>query len=199
MQQRSRETFEKLCAAALSILDEGGITALNTNAVAERAGVSITAVYSYFPDKFAILHELYMRVEQQRLDQLIQVLDQLTADEDWRPVLHDVITRAARAREAEPNTLALRRAMSSIPALAELGGQGNLALADRLSRALRARNGELKPAEAERAARILIAAAGAALDACIVDGKVDRRALREVIAMAESYVESLVEARKATR
>jgi AcrR family transcriptional regulator len=54
-QARSRATWEAILEAASQILERRGPAALNTNAVAERAGVSIGTLYQYFADKRAIL------------------------------------------------------------------------------------------------------------------------------------------------
>jgi len=54
-QARSRATWEAIVEAAAQILERRGPSALNTNAVAERAGVSIGTLYQYFADKRAIL------------------------------------------------------------------------------------------------------------------------------------------------
>jgi AcrR family transcriptional regulator len=54
-QARSRAACEAIVEAAAQILERGGADALTTNAVAERAGVSIGTLYQYFPDKQAIL------------------------------------------------------------------------------------------------------------------------------------------------
>lgn len=54
-QARSRATVEAIVEAAAQILERGGPAALNTNDVAERAGVSVGTLYQYFPDKQAIL------------------------------------------------------------------------------------------------------------------------------------------------
>ncbi len=54
-QARSRATWEAIVEAASQILERRGPAALNTNAVAERAGVSIGTLYQYFADKRAIL------------------------------------------------------------------------------------------------------------------------------------------------
>jgi AcrR family transcriptional regulator len=54
-QARSRATWEAIVEAAAQILERRGAEALTTNAVAERAGVSIGTLYQYFPDKQAIL------------------------------------------------------------------------------------------------------------------------------------------------
>jgi AcrR family transcriptional regulator len=47
--------------AATRILEERGESALTTNRIAERAGVSIGTLYQYFPDKQAILVEIGRR------------------------------------------------------------------------------------------------------------------------------------------
>ena len=46
---------------AAQILEAGGLAAFTTNAVAERAGVSIGTLYQYFADKQAILHAIAER------------------------------------------------------------------------------------------------------------------------------------------
>ena len=54
-QARARATCEAILEAASQILERDGAEGFNTNAVAERAGVSIGTLYQYFPDKTAIL------------------------------------------------------------------------------------------------------------------------------------------------
>lgn len=55
LQSRSKATVHAVLAAAAHILEERGLSGFNTNAVAERAGVSIGSLYQYFPSKDAIL------------------------------------------------------------------------------------------------------------------------------------------------
>src|SRR5215470_1863040 len=57
-QARSGETVSAIVEAAAQILEQGGLAAFNTNAVAERAGVSIGTLYQYFADKAALLRAL---------------------------------------------------------------------------------------------------------------------------------------------
>lgn len=54
-QSRSKATVSAIVDASARILAESGWPALNTNAIARRAGVSVGSVYEYFPDKQAIL------------------------------------------------------------------------------------------------------------------------------------------------
>src|SRR6516225_9848639 len=54
-QARARETVEVIFDATARILLREGRAALNTNHIAERAGISIGSLYEYFPNKVAIL------------------------------------------------------------------------------------------------------------------------------------------------
>ena len=60
-QSRSRATVEVVLEAATQLLEALGERGFNTNAVAERAGVSIGTLYRYFPDKRSILTALARR------------------------------------------------------------------------------------------------------------------------------------------
>ena len=74
-QQRSRETVRVILEAAARIFEERGIAAATTDAIAERAGVSIGSLYQYFPNKEAVLAELARRLEHRTRAQLLDILD----------------------------------------------------------------------------------------------------------------------------
>lgn len=54
-QARARASVDAILEATAQILEQHGPEVLNTNAIAERAGVSIGTLYQYFGDKNAIL------------------------------------------------------------------------------------------------------------------------------------------------
>ena len=58
LQQRSRETVGAILEAAARVFEERGTTAATTDAIAERAGVSIGSLYQYFPNKESLLATL---------------------------------------------------------------------------------------------------------------------------------------------
>jgi AcrR family transcriptional regulator len=60
-QARAEETVSAILEGAAQVLEAGGLAAFTTNAVAERAGVSIGTLYQYFSDKGALLRALAER------------------------------------------------------------------------------------------------------------------------------------------
>lgn len=60
-QSRAAETVTAILEGAAQILETGGLAAFTTNAVAERAGVSIGTLYQYFTNKDAVLLALARR------------------------------------------------------------------------------------------------------------------------------------------
>jgi AcrR family transcriptional regulator len=66
-QTRSEHTVAALLEAAAQVLERDGLGGFNTNAVAQRAGVSIGSLYQYFPGKDALMLGL-MRREGERFD-----------------------------------------------------------------------------------------------------------------------------------
>ena len=49
LQERSRQTYEAILAAAAQLLEEVGIDSLSTNMICARANLTRPALYRYFP------------------------------------------------------------------------------------------------------------------------------------------------------
>lgn len=65
-QARSLQRYEHILDTAEALILENGYDAMTTNAIAERADVSIGSLYQYFPNKDAILLALSERYVEQR-------------------------------------------------------------------------------------------------------------------------------------
>jgi AcrR family transcriptional regulator len=76
-QARSQERVDLILDTAADFIAEVGYEAVTTNAIAERAGISIGSLYRYFPDKDAILRGLSVR----HLEQLRAIYDQVFTED----------------------------------------------------------------------------------------------------------------------
>lgn len=77
----ARNTVETIFEATARILEREGLGGLNTNRIAETAGVSIGALYGYFPNKHAILLAMARRELDLVRDRVIEALT-VTSGED---------------------------------------------------------------------------------------------------------------------
>lgn len=75
-QERSRLRVEKILSTALEMLAQEPGHKVSTAAIAKRAGVSVGTLYQFFPNKEAVLYELYQRW----LNGVLEALDRLNED-----------------------------------------------------------------------------------------------------------------------
>lgn len=104
-QARASETVAAILEAATQILEAGGLPAFTTNAVAERAGVSIGTLYQYFTDKNELLRAIAQRELRTTLTNVARVLadDSGTPEERVRGVVRAIVNAfhgRLRARRA---------------------------------------------------------------------------------------------------
>lgn len=57
-QERAKRTYEAILNAAAELLVEVGVERISTNLIAERAGITVPALYRYFPNKYAVINAL---------------------------------------------------------------------------------------------------------------------------------------------
>ncbi|MFM0644283.1 TetR/AcrR family transcriptional regulator [Paraburkholderia bryophila] len=101
VQRRSAQTVEAVLEAAARILETQGLVACTTNAVAERAGVSIGSLYQYFPNRDALTVALIER----ETAQLIVDIEAAASVESSRGCVQAMV-RAAVAHQMRRPALA---------------------------------------------------------------------------------------------
>jgi AcrR family transcriptional regulator len=79
-------------------LELHGFEGFNTNAIAERAGVSIGSLYQYFPNKDALLSDLIER----EVAPLLAVRDELVQVESCKAALREYIRASVRHQMKRP-------------------------------------------------------------------------------------------------
>jgi AcrR family transcriptional regulator len=74
-QARSRETRERIVAAAIAAFEEHGYDDTNTAAIARRAGIGVGTLYGYFPDKRKLMLEILDGTVSTMADMVVEALD----------------------------------------------------------------------------------------------------------------------------
>jgi len=98
-QARAEATVSAILDSAARILETGGLPALTTNAVAERAGVSIGSLYQYFPNKDALTAALIHRETAVLLDEVHAASASITYAAGMRALVEAAVRHQLRRPE----------------------------------------------------------------------------------------------------
>ena len=190
-QARSRITFDRILSVAKEIIVEQGIAALNTNLVAERAGINIGTVYHYFPDKIAILLELSQADRDLRFSYIIDKVSELPSAPDLEDWVHEVVELTYKLRTDHPATVELRRAIRSIPELLDADRIRNEEVVTRLNTLYSVRFPNASPARRKMVARVNFETLSGLLDAYGDDVTHDKTFYFEVASMIVAHMKTL--------
>ena len=91
VQARAKRTYEKILTTAAELVEELGIERVNTNLIAQRAGVNISAVYKYFPNKHAIIVELAERLNTLQTELALNYIGSIRKRTSWEKALTGAI------------------------------------------------------------------------------------------------------------
>jgi AcrR family transcriptional regulator len=106
-QRRAAETVEAIVTAAAQLLVERGYAAASTNAIAERAGVSIGSLYQYFRHKDDIFGAVVARHRQEVTPVVNTMLQRMSApDADVVELTLELLRRMAEVNSKDPRLLA---------------------------------------------------------------------------------------------
>lgn len=93
-QERSKETVDAIFGAVTHILNKDGADHLNTNKIAEVAGVSVGSLYQYFKNKESIYEGILLKLIENNLKNLEKtILDMKPTDRNIRQIV-DLIIRS---------------------------------------------------------------------------------------------------------
>ena len=194
VQKRGRRTFEAILDAAAVCLREQGVGNLSTNMIAERAGVNIATLYSYFPNKESILREMMVRSEEERMAVLAPAIEGLGGDE-WRESVGEMTGAMATFLLKSPVSLELRRAVAATPELRSLAREGDGAVATAVADQIRARNPQVDPGRVRAVSEVAVLGISGVLDSYCNDGSIDPALVDEVAEMAADYLAPFLDGR----
>lgn len=166
-QQRSAGTYEHILAVTAQLLGEVGIERLSTNMICERAGVTPPALYHYFPNKYAVVHELGMR--------LMRVQDDVVAawatpqtmklpSARFQSALEGMLGQMFEVTRAQPEGVWVLRALRAVPALQKLRMDSHLGVSEIITRAFATAYPAADAKRMQMTARLAVEMSAAALD-----------------------------------
>jgi AcrR family transcriptional regulator len=159
---RRLATRERIVAAALEQMSEGGYGSASVQAVAARAGVAVGTVYRHFPSKSDLFTEAFRRASQRELDVVIQV----SADgADAQQRVTAAVEAFCRRALAGPVLAYALLAEPVDPAVEAERLRFRIGYRDAFARVLAdgVRDGELRPHDSATVAAALVGALGEAL------------------------------------
>ncbi|MCV2356939.1 TetR/AcrR family transcriptional regulator [Paucibacter sp. B2R-40] len=122
-QSRALETFERILGACADLLGEVGIERLSTNLICQRAGISPPALYQYFPNKYAVLHELgqrLMQVQNELLTPWATPATMALPEPEFARSVAEVFLQTVVLTEQMPAGIWVTRALRAVPSLQEV-------------------------------------------------------------------------------
>lgn len=176
-QGRARATVEAVLEAAAQILETKGLKGATTNAIAERAGVSVGSLYQYYPDKGALVLALYER----HLAQLAEAMEACFREAEGlplEPAVRHLIQGLVAQYQARPG---LQRVL--VEEVPHLGGdrrtrEAEAALRTRVQAFLEARGRELGHPRPDLAASVIVPTVEALTHAAAREGRLQEAELR---------------------
>lgn len=90
-QDRSKSTVDAILEAVTHIIDKDGPLGLNTNKIAEKAGVSVGSLYQYFKNKESIIEAILLRMTEKNLSGFEQQFSQKPDAVSIRSIIQVVV------------------------------------------------------------------------------------------------------------
>ena len=167
---------ETIVEAAARILETRGLAGFNTNAVADRAGVSVGSLYQYFPNKEALVAAVSAR-ERSLLAADIGTANRPANDVPLEEGLRRLVRAAIRRQLARPDLARVLEFEEQRLVLDESDQTATGSIAGEVAALLRPHRRGLRIADCEEAAFDLVAIARALIDGAASRGQIEPVAL----------------------
>lgn len=164
-QSRAVETYERILATAAALLGEVGIERLSTNLICKRLGLTPPALYQYFPNKYAILHELGQRLmlrQNELLEPWATPATMALPEARFARSMAEMFLETVRLTEQMPAGVWVTRALRAVPSLQDVRNRSHDQVTELLLGAFLAAHPAVDAARARLCIRLAIDALYAA-------------------------------------
>ena len=138
-QARSREKFDAILAAALRLIHEKGYEQVSMREIAREVGLPIASVYQYFPNKLAIVRQLwesYTSTLADRMGSELSAVGQDPTEGSLERVVSNVVDHMVEHHRNNPELLDVWRSVDGAPELRALNRQDTINVAQVITSAV---------------------------------------------------------------
>ncbi len=181
-QDRAKKTYERILCAAAELLVEVGVERISTNLIAERAQITVPALYRYFPNKYSVLHALGARLMDAQNQVLQQWFDKNTGHSSPDRMLDDIFDLLWATYEvtlSHSGGLEIIQALRAVGPLQEVRLNSHKLMANQFADSLAELLQRPKDKALELAARISIDMGYAVMEMALEDSSLSPRATLE--------------------
>ncbi|TDG12073.1 TetR/AcrR family transcriptional regulator [Seongchinamella unica] len=135
-QERAKRTYEAILAAAAELLVEVGVERISTNLIAERAGITVPALYRYFPNKYAVINALgagLMDRQNEIFREWVETYYSASQPERLLSHIYEVLRKTYDVTLEQTGGLEISQALRAVGPLQELRLDSHRLLADELA------------------------------------------------------------------
>jgi AcrR family transcriptional regulator len=154
VQARSRQRHEEILQTTGRLLEQVGFDDLTTILIARELGISVGALYHYFPNKQAILYAMGERWLQEYTTALDDTCARPLEELSLEGFVAALLNRLLRVYHEQKGLLPLIQAMYSVPELRDLDETHDTLVIERLSQLLRRMGFEQRKSELNRIGRL---------------------------------------------
>ena len=173
------------------MLEKEGFSGVTMQKIADRAGINVAAVYSYFPNKYQVIAEISRRMVAER-DEIrrAKLQELLEMDGDWVENFADSLRDLAQLRKKQRGSAAVMAALRSSPHLTGLAREAHDIVSDRLEEFFRRSDPHYKGDHRLRA-RIVAESVRNMFDMIeVADKKSADKVLEEMVKMIRGYLKN---------
>ena len=163
VQGRAKQRNQQILDVTNTLLEQVGLDDLSTALIAKEVGISVGALYHYYPNKYAILYA----IGKQWLDEIERaLLDMVQWDIESTPLetlVDAMLARNLKVYQRQRAVLALVQAMFSVPELRELDQQHDAMVISYMAELFKRMGIKRRINERERLARLYLECSHAAI------------------------------------
>ena len=194
VQERSRQTVNRILETAAELVDEVGVVGFTTNLLAERADIRVRTIYRYFPSKLGILNALMIHLNEESAERLKELSELGDPERDWRELIGTWADDMLKWTRERPGARLHLGWSDSVPELLAVHEKLDDAWAHSLMDAMRARGVKLPSKQLYAVCRIFNDALDSMTSlAAFCDEKSSKRITEEARRMLVRYLELYID------